>query len=315
MTIQSSGGENMVWAVTDIAFMLAMLLVIAVFYMLSGRARAIADRLARLWEPAKVEIKLSFRERQVDRAERILKSIGKLIPARKSKRSSTELLLIRAGLYRPEALIMLRGARIFFTTGFLSLVYFTGFYQFNPFFILLIAGVLGYYAPDLWLQWRIRRRQREIQLGLPDALDLLVICVEAGLALDQALLRVAHELKIAHRSLSEELNLVSAEIRLGKSRMEALRELGVRTGVEDIRSLTAMLIQTDRFGTSIADSLRVQSETLRDKRRQRAEEAAAKTTVKMVPALVFFIFPALFVVILGPAVIVLIRQFLTFSSH
>jgi tight adherence protein C len=145
---------------------------------------------------------------------------------------------------------------------------------------------------------------------LPDALDMLVICVEAGLGLDQSLLRVAQELRITHSELSEELQLVNMEMRVGKTRLDAMRELGRRTGVEDIKALVAMLIQTERFGTSIAQSLRVHSDDLRIKRRQRAEEISAKTSVKMVPALVLFIFPALMVVILGPAVITFIRQLL-----
>jgi tight adherence protein C len=163
--------------------------------------------------------------------------------------------------------------------------------------------------PELWLTWRIRARQHRLRLALPDGLDLLVICVEAGLGLDQALMRVAEELRITHPELSEELQLVNLEMRIGKTRLEALRELGLRTGLEDIKALVAMLIQTERFGTSVAQSLRVHSDDLRTKRRQRAEELAAKTAVKMVPALVFFIFPALMVVILGPAVITIMRQF------
>jgi tight adherence protein C len=132
--------------------------------------------------------------------------------------------------------------------------------------------------------------------------------VEAGLGLDQALLRVSQELKVTHPELSDELQLVNMEMRVGKSRLEALRELARRTGLDDIQALVAMLVQTERFGTSVAQSLRVHSDDLRTKRRQRAEELSAKTTVKMVPPLVFFIFPALMVVILGPAVISLMRQ-------
>ena len=139
-------------------------------------------------------------------------------------------------------------------------------------------------------------------------LDLLVICVEAGIGLDQALLRVSQELALAHPVLSEELRQVNFEMRVGKTRLEAMRELARRTGLDDIKALVAMLIQTERFGTSVAQSLRVHSDELRIKRRQRAEEQAAKTTVKMVPALVFFIFPALMVVILGPAIIAIMRQ-------
>jgi tight adherence protein C len=139
-------------------------------------------------------------------------------------------------------------------------------------------------------------------------LDLLVICVEVGLGLDQALLRVAQELRIVHRELSEELQMVNLEMRVGKSRLEALKELARRTGSADIKSLVGMLVQTERFGTSVAQSLRIHSDELRTKRRQRAEEMSAKTTVKMVGPLVFFIFPALIAVILGPAMIALMRQ-------
>jgi tight adherence protein C len=148
-----------------------------------------------------------------------------------------------------------------------------------------------------------KRRQHRIQLGLADALDLMVVSVEAGLGLDQAILRVGDELRFAHPDLSEELRLVNIELRAGKARTEALRNLADRTGLEDLVSLSTMLIQTDKFGTSVAQSLRVFSETLRTKRRQRAEEAAAKTGVKMVFPLVFCIFPAIWVVTIGPAAI------------
>jgi tight adherence protein C len=174
--------------------------------------------------------------------------------------------------------------------------------------IPLIALALGYLFPDMFLTWRVNARQAKIRRGLPDGLDLLVICVESGLGLDQALMKVSQELRITHHELSEELQLVNLEMRIGKTRIEALRELARRTGLEDIKSLVAMLVQTDRFGTSVAQSLRVYSDDLRTKRRQRAEEMSAKTTVKMVPPLIFFIFPALMVVILGPAVISLMRQ-------
>jgi tight adherence protein C len=165
------------------------------------------------------------------------------------------------------------------------------------------AGVLGYVLPAFYIAARIKSRQKQMQKALPDALDLLVVCVEAGLGLNQALVRVSEEIERVSTVLSEQIGLVNLEIRAGTPRDEALRNLADRTGLEDIRSLVAMLIQTDRFGTSIAQALRVQSETLRTKRRQRAEEAAAKTTIKLVFPLVLFIFPAMFVVILGPALI------------
>jgi tight adherence protein C len=154
----------------------------------------------------------------------------------------------------------------------------------------------------------IKDRQNRIRLGLPDALDLTVICVEAGLALDQALNRVGQDLHHAHPDLSDEFHLVNLEMRAGKPRAEALRNLVERTGVDDIRSLVGTLIQTDRFGTSVAQALRVHSDSLRTERRQRAEEQAAKTTIKMVPPLVIFVLPSIIFVTIGPAVIELIRQ-------
>ena len=150
---------------------------------------------------------------------------------------------------------------------------------------------------------KAKKRQKKIQLGLADALDLMVVSVEAGLGLDQAILRVGDELRFAHPDLSDELRLVNIELRAGKARTDALRNLADRTGLDDLVSLTTMLIQTDKFGTSVAQSLRVFSETLRTKRRQRAEEAAAKTGVKMVFPLVLCIFPAIWVVTIGPAAI------------
>ena len=165
------------------------------------------------------------------------------------------------------------------------------------------AAGAGLPAPGIVLARMEKRRQHRIRLSLPDALDLLVVSVEAGLGLDQAIQRVGDELAFAHPDLSDELRLVNLELRAGKARAEALHNLGERTGVDDVISLVAMLVQTDKFGTSVAQSLRVHSETLRTKRRQRAEEAAAKTGVKMVFPLVFCIFPAIWVVTIGPAAI------------
>jgi len=186
----------------------------------------------------------------------------------------------------------------------------SGAYRWNPVIILAAAALVGYMIPEGWLLWRIRARQRRLRHAIPDGLDLLVICVEAGLGLDHALLRVSEELQLTHPDFSEELQHVNAEMRLGKNRTDALRELARRTGLDEIKALVAMLVQTERFGTSIAQSLRVHADDLRLKRRQRAEEAAAKVSVKMVPVLVFFIFPAMMVVVLGPAVITIMHQFL-----
>jgi tight adherence protein C len=162
---------------------------------------------------------------------------------------------------------------------------------------------MGYVLPGMLVSRRVKKRQKEMQRALPDALDMLVVSVEAGLGLNAALVRVSEEIDRLSPVLSEQLGLVNLEIRAGTSREEALRNLAERTGLQDISSLVGMLIQTDRFGTSVAQALRVHADTMRTKRRQRAEEAAAKTTIKLVFPLVFCIFPAMFVVILGPALI------------
>jgi tight adherence protein C len=164
------------------------------------------------------------------------------------------------------------------------------------------------------LSRQIEKRKLQIQNGLPDALDLLIVCVEAGCGLDQAIVKVADELQLAYPALSDELRLVTTEVRAGKPRLEAFKNFAKRTKVDDVRSLVALLIQTDKFGTSIAQALRTHAETSRTKRRQRAEERAAKVGVKLVFPLVLLLFPALYVVILGPAVIQFFRVFLPLAQ-
>jgi len=180
----------------------------------------------------------------------------------------------------------------------------------NLLICLLLAAGAGYYLPNLVLNKLIKLRQREIFEAFPDALDLLTVCVEAGLAMDAALIKVADEMQLGSKVLSEELHLVTLELRAGLPKDRALRNLAMRTGVEDVDALVAMLIQAERFGTSIADSLRVQSDQLRTRRRQRAEEAAAKIALKLLFPLIFFIFPSLLVVLMGPAFIQISRVLL-----
>jgi tight adherence protein C len=281
---------------------------VLVYAFVQGGSGEIAERLSHLWHLGAKRPEQTFPEKQKMRAEKALAKVGNLMPPSQQSISRSQILLVRAGYRSPQAVMVMRGIRVLTPLLFLAIVYFTGFYQQNPVVILALAAIGGYMAPEFYVTQVVRRRQHRLQLSLPDALDLLVICMEAGLGLDQAVLRVAQELKYAHPELSEELQMVNMETQLGKSRLDALRELATRTGVDDIKGLVAMLIQTDRFGTSLAQSLRVFSDDLRLKRRQRAEEAAAKTTVKMVPPLVFFIFPALMVVILGPGIIAIMHQ-------
>jgi tight adherence protein C len=231
-----------------------------------------------------------------------LKKLGKAVPRSPSEMGKLQQRLVTAGYRNNEAVAVFFGIRI----GAALLMFFLFA---SPIFIKpnLVVGLaacgLGYVLPGMLLARMAKRRQHRIRLGLPDALDLLVVSVEAGLGLDQAIQRVADELAFAHPELAEEMRLINLELRAGKARSEALKNFGERTGVDDVISLVTMLVQTDKFGTSVAQSLRVHSETSRTKRRQRAEEAAAKTGVKMVFPLVFCIFPAIWVVTIGPAAI------------
>jgi len=177
-----------------------------------------------------------------------------------------------------------------------------------PLWGAVVVG-LAYVAPRFVLKRMISQRQLAIKLGLADALDLAVICVEAGLSIDQSLMRVASELQPVHPALSDELQLMNLELRAGKPRVEAFRNLAGRTGVDDVQALSAVLVQTDRFGTSVAQALRIHADSLRTERRQRAEEMAAKTGIKMTPVLVLFILPAIFIVTLGPVVVELMHNF------
>ncbi len=177
-------------------------------------------------------------------------------------------------------------------------------------FVLISASAVGYYLPNLFLRYKIAHRQRDLFESFPDALDLLIICVESGLGLDQAIAKVATEIEIKSKVLAQELQLVLMELRSGFSRETALRHLALRTGLEEIDLLVAMMIQADRFGTSMGDSLRVHADNLRTKRRQRAEEAAAKIAVKLLMPLIFMIFPTLMLVLVGPAMIQIYRVLL-----
>jgi tight adherence protein C len=174
-------------------------------------------------------------------------------------------------------------------------------------YMVLIAGGL-FYLPDIVVWWIARSRKTQIFLSLPDALDLLVVCVEAGLGLDQAMRKVSEEMKRTARIICEEFNLCNFQLQMGRSRGEVLHELGQRTGVDDLRALAAILIQADKFGSSVAQALRVQSDSMRTRRRQLAEEKAAKTAVKLIFPLVIFIFPGIFVVLVGPAAITMVRE-------
>jgi tight adherence protein C len=180
---------------------------------------------------------------------------------------------------------------------------------FSKWYIALLGAAVGYVVPSVWLGRKVALRQKQIRNGLPDALDLMIVCIEAGSGIDQALAKTSDELDLSYPALAEELRLITTEIRSGKARLEAFKNFASRTKVDEVRSLVAMLVQTDRFGTSIAQALRTHAEVSRTKRRQNAEERAAKIGVKLVFPLVFCLFPSLYVAILGPAVVDYVRVF------
>ncbi|HEY6573207.1 MAG TPA: type II secretion system F family protein [Candidatus Eisenbacteria bacterium] len=239
-----------------------------------------------------------------------LAMLGGFLPAEDSK-ESLQSGLVRAGIRDATAPMVFLGAKavcaVLGASGWLTVNFAMARPLGSTLFSGFVAGVVGFYLPTLWLYVKGEARRTQIQQSLPDALDLLVVCVESGLGLNAAVERVGREIALASPALSDELLMVNQEIRTGLARGEALRRLARRTGVEDVYALTAMMIQADRLGTSIAQSLRAHAESMRTKRRQRAEQMARKAGIKLAFPLVFLIFPALLVVILGPAAIQLME--------
>jgi len=258
------------------------------------------------------------RNRTRNQIKDLLAYLGTKLETPKRRWGKTRTRLIHAGYRQPSALAVYLGIRI----GAAGALYFYGILiglgleasSGMTILLGLLGGGFGWVVPSFLLSRRVSKRQLAIQKALPDAVDLLVICVEAGLALNQAFQRVAVEMRHASDLLTTEISQMNLEIRAGTPRDQALINLSDRTGVADVRSLATMLIQTERFGTSVADSLRIHAETMRSKRQQRAEEAAAKTTIKMVFPLAICIFPALFVVVLGPALITILQTFSTYGG-
>jgi tight adherence protein C len=271
----------------------------AAFMLVPSRTAAIDRRLEEVLAPH--EDAVDARPR-FERLVAFVKRVGDKAPRSTKEMGSLRLRLVQAGYRRDDAIAVFFGIRICVALLLFSLFATSIFGRPNILFALCGLG-LGYILPGMALARLAKRRSHKIRLALADMLDLLVVSVEAGLGLDQALMRVSSELATAYPELSDELRLINLELRAGKPRAEALRNMADRSGVDDLSSLVTMLIQTDKFGTSVAQSLRVYSETLRTKRRQRAEEAAAKTGVKMVFPLVLCIFPAIWIVTIGPAAI------------
>lgn len=230
------------------------------------------------------------------------------MPRKRETVSSLRRQLGYAGIYSAAAVKVMTGAKVLSLASGLVGGYVAGILTGNLMLGVSLGGLLGYLAPSFWLKSRIKANQRALTCGLPDALDLMVVCVEAGLTIDAALQRVGQELVIAHPDISRELGIAHMETRVGLARTEALRNLGTRTGNTALQSLASMLVQAERFGTSIAQALRVHADTLRTSRQLAAEEMAAKASVKMSFPLVLFIFPATFIVLCGPTVIGLMNS-------
>jgi tight adherence protein C len=294
-----------------------VLAVWAVLSMISNRNSRAQERLARLSRPqslADIDEKLPKKERfqgVVDTAKALS---APLMPGTELEQSALKTKLANAGFRSDSAVAVYLGMRFASLVTFfaISLIYALPKYGLTLGalkWVVILSG-LGFYLPNIILWWIRRKRQEEIFLTLPDALDLLVVCVESGLGLDAAMRKVCEEMKDHAKTICEEFNLANFQLQMGRPRREVLHDLGVRTGVDDVRSLAAILIQADRFGSSIAQALRVQSDSMRTRRKQIAEEKAAKTAVQLIFPLVLFIFPGIFVVLVGPAAISIMQTML-----
>ena len=293
---------------TFIVFGLAFVLIAVVGFLVSNQ-RAVRDRLAAVISPQTKQTTLlgSFQQSSLS-IKGIVGQFERLMPKSQKEVSIIRLRLTRAGYRNASATKIFYGTKVLLPVGLCAAALLSGLGQ-GSFFIYIAALGLGFLIPDFWLGHLIKKRQGKLRRGLPDVLDLLVICIEAGLSLDQAVMRSSQELAMAHPDLCDELGIVVLEQRAGRPRTEAWKNLSNRTDVDVIRSLVSVLVQSEAFGTSVAKTLRTHADTLRSQRVQKIEEQAAKTTVKLIFPLVLFIFPALFVVVLGPAVITMMEAF------
>ena len=279
-----------------------------VYWLVYRPQSAATERLKRLGGRSDVETSASglvTADRNSELAERIATPLSRLVPPSAAEAQKLQKQLMHAGFRSAHAPVIFRAIQLASLAAFPAAVALVCAILARPLgsavFWILLGFVAGFFVPRYVLRRMIRSRQQYVRWGLADALDLMVISVEAGLGLNAAMLRVGTELKDVHPDICEEFELANLEIRVGRERDEALRNLAERTGVDDLHSLVAMLIQTDRFGTSIARAIRVFSDSLRTKRRQRAEQAAQKAAVKLLFPLSCFLFPTLFIAILGPA--------------
>jgi tight adherence protein C len=249
----------------------------------------------------------------------LVKKLGNILPVNPKDAGVIQRKMIRAGIRNPNAMKYLYGAKVILGVGMPLLMSLAvakseadpG----NKIMAVLAAGAMGFFAPNEYVNRLAKKRQKQIKRGLPNALDLLVVCVESGLGLDQAIVQVAKDLDQAHPEISEEFAMVNYELKAGKRRIDALRNLGERTAVDDLKKLVAVLIQADRFGTGVAASLRAHADFMRVQARQVAEEKAAKLGVKLVFPIFFCILPSLFVVTVGPMVVKIFRDLIPMMNN
>jgi tight adherence protein C len=309
----------MPYLIALLAGLCVTMLLVAVYELATTPARAVAREVEQIKTLQPSPFGSASRRRRLSKKQKVIEVIRLL--GEHVERGGLDLhgwarRLVQAGFWSPDASRIFLGARVCLAAGFVAAGLGLGALTNQRLFPMLVLsvwlGVLGWLMPSWYVLHRRGERRKQIQTALADALDLLVACVEAGMGLNQALVRVTEEMRNVSPALSEELTMVNLEIRAGTPRDRALRNLGERTGIDDVEALVSTLIQTERFGTSVGRALRVQAGTQRQKRRQRAEEAAAKTTIKLIFPLVLFVFPALFVVILGPAVIQVVHALADF---
>jgi tight adherence protein C len=293
------------------AFLAAFLLMSSAGFLIFYRQTTLR-RLSQVSRAEDVGVLANIAPPPGSRLEKLVKPFQKLLPRSQADISIVQKRLAKAGYREPSYVNIFYSSKVLVPAVLCLVATVTQLYAYSPLFVYAVAAGIGFLAPDFWLNNRISARKLELRLGLPEALDLMVICVEAGLSVDKATMRTAEELQISQPAIADELTLVYLEQRAGRPRAEAWRNFGERTDVDTIRSLASILIQADKFGTSVGKTLRSHSEALRTRRRQDAEEQAAKTTVKLTFPLVLFIFPSLFVVTLGPSMIIMLEGFQQF---
>jgi len=311
-------------SVVDVPTLISVLAFFAILLLFIGLIQYSRDRVKRKGLIRKIRVSEDDIGAPSDSGNRVLKPVMSLLntfgkrfaPGKSTDYSSSKIVFLRAGLRDERVQAVFWGAKVLFAISLpllfipLKFPFFKATTPIVTMYVCLFAAFIGFYMPNIWLRNKIAKRKDMIFKGLPDALDLMVICVEAGMGLDGAINQVSKELKLANPALSEEFNLFTLEMRTGKARAAALKSLALRTGLEDLDSLVTLLIQTEKFGTSISRAMNVFSDTFRTKRLQMAEEIAAKLPVKLLFPCILFIFPSLFAVVMGPALIRVYQVFI-----